>query len=203
VQPQAAAPRTVWILVLVGRATVVISRLLVSVAAAGSSPWRGLERIGRGSYPSPPVYLSSRRGMRTSAFRGRVGGAILAGWRPPRARCSSDACASSGSSGGRWDAARAGCGTTVLVAGDAGIGKTRLASELAARARDAGFEVLALLARGYTNREIAAALVISVRTAGRHVSHILRKLSAPNRLEAAAIAHRLSPPHARQPALDA
>mgnify|MGYP003288666154 CR=1 FL=1 len=49
-------------------------------------------------------------------------------------------------------------------------------------------EVLALLARGYTNREIAAALVISVRTAGVHVSHILRKL---------AIAHRLSAPHAR------
>src|SRR5919201_5434258 len=40
------------------------------------------------------------------------------------------------------DAARAGSGATVLVAGEAGIGKTRLASELAARARDAGFEVL-------------------------------------------------------------
>jgi hypothetical protein len=40
------------------------------------------------------------------------------------------------------DAARAGGGATVLVAGEAGIGKTRLASELAARARDAGFEVL-------------------------------------------------------------
>jgi DNA-binding CsgD family transcriptional regulator len=57
-------------------------------------------------------------------------------------------------------------------------------------------EVLTLVARGYTNREIAATLVISVRTAGVHVSHILRKLGAPNRLEAAAIAHRLSPPQA-------
>jgi DNA-binding CsgD family transcriptional regulator/tetratricopeptide (TPR) repeat protein len=55
-------------------------------------------------------------------------------------------------------------------------------------------EVLVLLARGYTNRQIAAALVISVRTAGVHVSHILRKLHAPNRLEAAAIAHRLAGP---------
>ena len=63
-------------------------------------------------------------------------------------------------------------------------------------------EVLTLVARGYTNREIAAALVISVKTAGVHVSHILRKLGAPNRLEAAAIAHRFSPPHARQPAFD-
>jgi DNA-binding CsgD family transcriptional regulator len=64
-------------------------------------------------------------------------------------------------------------------------------------------EVLALLARGYTNREIAGELVISVRTAGVHVSHILRKLGVPNRIEAAAVAHRVSPPHARQPAPDA
>ena len=54
-------------------------------------------------------------------------------------------------------------------------------------------EVLSLVARGYTNREIAATLVISVKTASVHVSHILRKLDAPNRLEAAAIAHRVSP----------
>ena len=56
-------------------------------------------------------------------------------------------------------------------------------------------EVLVHLAAGETNREIAAALVISVKTAGVHVSHILRKLDAPNRVEAAAIANRLLPPH--------
>ena len=55
-------------------------------------------------------------------------------------------------------------------------------------------DVLTLLARGYTNREIATTLVISVKTAGVHVSHILRKLDAPNRQQAAAIAHRLAPP---------
>ncbi len=54
-------------------------------------------------------------------------------------------------------------------------------------------QVLKLIARGYTNREISEALVISVKTAGVHVSHILRKLDAPNRFEAAAIAHRVSP----------
>jgi DNA-binding NarL/FixJ family response regulator len=53
-------------------------------------------------------------------------------------------------------------------------------------------EVLNLVARGCTNREIAATLVISVKTASVHVSHILHKLGVPNRLEAAAIAHRLN-----------
>jgi DNA-binding CsgD family transcriptional regulator len=53
-------------------------------------------------------------------------------------------------------------------------------------------EVLGLVARGYTNRQIAAALVISVKTASVHVSPILDKLDARNRVEAAAIAHRLT-----------
>jgi tetratricopeptide (TPR) repeat protein len=39
-------------------------------------------------------------------------------------------------------AAAAGSGATVLVAGEAGIGKTRLTAELATRARAAGFEIL-------------------------------------------------------------
>jgi DNA-binding CsgD family transcriptional regulator/tetratricopeptide (TPR) repeat protein len=63
-------------------------------------------------------------------------------------------------------------------------------------------EVLTLLARGYTDREIAAALDISVKTANVHVSHILRKLGVPNRHEAAAIAHRFTPPRGWQPGFD-
>jgi DNA-binding NarL/FixJ family response regulator len=39
----------------------------------------------------------------------------------------------------------------------------------------------------------AGQLVISVKTASVHVSHILAKLDARNRVEAAAIAHRLAP----------
>jgi DNA-binding CsgD family transcriptional regulator/tetratricopeptide (TPR) repeat protein len=61
-------------------------------------------------------------------------------------------------------------------------------------------EVLSLLGRGYTNREIAATLVISVRTVSVHVSHILRKLGASGRLEAAAIIHRLAQAPANDPA---
>ncbi|HKD97331.1 MAG TPA: LuxR C-terminal-related transcriptional regulator, partial [Micromonosporaceae bacterium] len=52
-------------------------------------------------------------------------------------------------------------------------------------------QVLALLTDGRTNRQIAEALYISDKTAGVHVSHILTKLGAANRGQAAAIAHRL------------
>lgn len=52
-------------------------------------------------------------------------------------------------------------------------------------------EVLVLLAEGRTNREIAATLVITEKTASVHVSHILAKLDARNRSEAASIAYRL------------
>ena len=52
-------------------------------------------------------------------------------------------------------------------------------------------EVLAALAAGHTNREIADELFISVKTASVHVSNILRKLDVDGRQEAARIAHRL------------
>jgi DNA-binding CsgD family transcriptional regulator len=52
-------------------------------------------------------------------------------------------------------------------------------------------EVLALVADGRTNRQIADALFISAKTASVHVSNILAKLGVANRGEAAAVAHRL------------
>ncbi|MCJ7510639.1 MAG: response regulator transcription factor [Dehalococcoidia bacterium] len=52
-------------------------------------------------------------------------------------------------------------------------------------------EVLLLIARGRTNREIAEALVISDHTARNHVSHILDKLGLSRRSEAAAYAAKL------------
>jgi DNA-binding CsgD family transcriptional regulator len=52
-------------------------------------------------------------------------------------------------------------------------------------------EVLEHIALGETDRQIASSLFISVKTAGTHVSHILGKLDAANRGEAAAAAHRL------------
>jgi predicted ATPase/DNA-binding CsgD family transcriptional regulator/DNA-binding XRE family transcriptional regulator len=56
-------------------------------------------------------------------------------------------------------------------------------------------EVASLIARGYTNREIAAELVIANRTADTHVEHILRKLDLPSRAQVAvwAAEHGLLP----------
>jgi DNA-binding CsgD family transcriptional regulator len=52
-------------------------------------------------------------------------------------------------------------------------------------------EVLRLVAAGCSNREIAAELFISPKTASVHVSNILGKLGAASRGEAAAKAHTL------------
>jgi DNA-binding NarL/FixJ family response regulator len=51
--------------------------------------------------------------------------------------------------------------------------------------------VLALVADGRTNRQIAEQLFISTKTASVHVSNILSKLGVTNRSEAGAVAHRL------------
>lgn len=55
-------------------------------------------------------------------------------------------------------------------------------------------EVLALVAKGYTNKQIAEALCVTEKTARNHVSHILEKLGLARRSEAAAFAveHKLT-----------
>lgn len=57
-------------------------------------------------------------------------------------------------------------------------------------------EVLTLVARGYTNKQIAEALYVSEKTARNHVSHILEKLGLARRSEAAAYAveYKIVPP---------
>jgi DNA-binding CsgD family transcriptional regulator len=59
--------------------------------------------------------------------------------------------------------------------------------------------VLDLLAAGRTNAQIGAELYISPKTAGVHVTSILRKLGVTNRVQAAALAERAGLLHTQQP----
>ncbi|MGK7893515.1 MAG: response regulator [Xenococcus sp. (in: cyanobacteria)] len=51
-------------------------------------------------------------------------------------------------------------------------------------------EVLQLIAKGYNNREIAAALYIAERTVKNHVNSILRRLNLRDRTQAAILANK-------------
>jgi len=59
-------------------------------------------------------------------------------------------------------------------------------------------EVVDLIARGYSNAEIANVLVISVHTVNDHTKKIYRKLNVHSRLEVAALANRQTDPHAER-----
>ncbi len=63
------------------------------------------------------------------------------------------------------------------------------ASDLGLTSREV--EVLGYLAAGRSDRQIAEELFISKKTASVHVSNILRKLDAPNRIEAGEIGQRV------------
>ncbi len=79
---------------------------------------------------------------------------------------------------------------------DAGVSSVPRGRLPATRANPAGLtarqlDVLALLADGLSNADIAARLVISPKTADHHVSAILAKLEVRTRGDAAAVARRL------------
>ncbi|HWI63332.1 MAG TPA: LuxR C-terminal-related transcriptional regulator, partial [Symbiobacteriaceae bacterium] len=66
-------------------------------------------------------------------------------------------------------------------------GPLSLAGPLTERER----EILTLLARGCSNQEMAAALVVAIGTVKAHVHQILVKLEAPSRTAAVARAREL------------
>ncbi len=72
----------------------------------------------------------------------------------------------------------------LTLTGTAGIGKTRLAQQVATDLSERELEVLQLLAAGASNQEIALALVVAPGTVKLHVSHILSKLGVKSRTRA-------------------
>jgi PAS domain S-box-containing protein len=69
-------------------------------------------------------------------------------------------------------------------------GGEREADEESAGLSPREVEVLELLARGFTNRQVAQRLRVSARTIDHHVSHILTKLNVPNRTAAVFVAEQ-------------
>ena len=92
-----------------------------------------------------------------------------------------------GSAWGLADAVREADGYLNRAGGDETV-PALSADGLTPRERD----VLRLLVRGMTDRQIAEALFIGPRTVGTHVANLLAKLGAQNRSEAAVIAVRQS-----------
>jgi len=76
------------------------------------------------------------------------------------------------------------------------LGRIRALDSAAPRARlvdglsPREIQILGLVARGLSNREIGRTLVISEHTAANHIRSILRKTGCANRTEAASYAHR-------------
>lgn len=71
--------------------------------------------------------------------------------------------------------------------GVASASSQRLVEPLSARE----LEVLSLIAVGDSNEEIAAKLIISIKTAKRHISNIYAKLGVKSRTQAVALAREL------------
>ncbi|MCX4470877.1 AAA family ATPase [Micromonospora sp. NBC_01655] len=117
------------------------------------------------------------------------------------------ALAEAAAGAGERDEAAAAVRETAAIA--AKLGATPLAERAATLARRVGLrgtaghrtgrdlltvreqEVLRLVAEGLSNSRIAERLFISPKTASVHVSRIIAKLDVGNRVEAAAVAHRL------------
>ena len=161
-----------------------------ALAPLGEIAVQHRERLDGSGYP---------RGLSGGAISrpGRVLGAAdaYASMREPRphrpARSAEEAAAEMRAEvrGGRLDGA-----AVDAVLGAAGHRLPRRREDLAGlTAREV--EVLVLLARGLSNKQIAERLVITPKTAGNHVEHIYAKIDASNRAAAAmfAVQHGLLP----------
>jgi DNA-binding CsgD family transcriptional regulator/tetratricopeptide (TPR) repeat protein len=81
-------------------------------------------------------------------------------------------------------------GMTALLGRIAELGAPAVPSDLPDGLSAREGQILRLVARGLSNREIGATLFISEHTAANHIRSILRKTGCANRTEAATYAHR-------------
>jgi DNA-binding CsgD family transcriptional regulator/tetratricopeptide (TPR) repeat protein len=81
-------------------------------------------------------------------------------------------------------------GMTALLARARGLGTTAPDRGAPDGLSPREVQILALVARGLSNREIGGSLFISEHTAANHIRSILRKTGCSNRTEAASYAHR-------------
>jgi DNA-binding CsgD family transcriptional regulator len=93
---------------------------------------------------------------------------------------------------GEAEALAARIGMPVLLERTRALGTARPAPSLPDGLSFREVQILALVARGLSNREIGAELFISEHTAANHIRSILRKTGCANRTEAASYAHRHS-----------
>ncbi len=184
-----------------------------SVAArARSTSWPRTSapraRVRRGT-SDPAAWASVAAGWERFGVRTRM---AYARWREAEAHVEGGdrerGAVTAAAAGTRLPVTSAGCGSaTASRASAAGRAWTSAwatstppsaAERLGLTARE--LEVLALVAEGRTNRQIAQSLFISAKTASVHVSNILAKLGVANRGEAGAAARRLGLDRAELPA---
>ena len=160
-----------------------------------SDPDEGLELAKRLQTARRPGRSVPRRALRRRALRGdprscspqtRVLLISGVGWISPQAARTAGA---SGFVSKDWSADEVAMAVRMVGKGMTVFGRQEEAPATPLSERER--EVLALIASGRTNREIAAVLFLSPHTVKEHASALYRKLGVKNRAEAARRAERL------------
>ncbi|NKZ04115.1 ATP-binding protein [Actinomadura latina] len=177
--------------------------LLETAAHAGGPRLPEITELARGLPVLTPVAAAHRAAVSALTGGPAAWGTVIEAWETmdqpyPLARALFDAACADLAAGDRT-AAAARLDRAAAIADR--LGAAPLARRVSERARRAGLagpsggpltaresEVMRLLARGRSNREIAEELVISPKTASVHVSNILAKLGVSSRGEAVAAA---------------
>jgi len=141
----------------------------------------------RGKAPHTAVVVIAGKKGESAAEAMRAGAAVHLTRRDTREPARVRAAVYVAGDGGRM-VAPDGVASLVSAIGRSGVPDKPPSARRALTPRER--EVLALMANGGTNRQIAARLEISEQSVKNHISNLLRKLGARNRTEAAAVARR-------------